>query len=76
MHAKILSNKKEAARLQGQDEKFAGPFTRMSCARAYCPAPPGEASERERVGLPLPPLNSFNQVATTQLFKLVSLHLE
>jgi hypothetical protein len=36
-------------------------------------APPGEASER--MGLPFSLLNDFNQVETTQLSKLASLHL-
>jgi len=72
MHAKNIEQQKETARPEDQDEKFAGPFTRMSRALAHCPARRASA----RVGLPLIPLNSFNQVETTQLFKLVSLHLE
>ena len=79
MHAKNIEQQKETARPEDQDEKFAGPFMRMSCARIFRHATPrpaqlGEASTR--VELPLPPLNSFNQVETTQLFKLVLLHLE
>jgi hypothetical protein len=58
------------------EREFAEPFTFMSCVYAHCPARAQRGKRARMWILPFSLLNGFNHVETTQLFKLVLLHLQ